>query len=390
MNETGLANQAAWKNLRRAWIKRALFAAGYVSAGSLLLALFWKPAFAGRWLAIASLLSVYVLFTLLRGLHHNHRFGEDTLFATLGAANDLTLLRGFFTAGLAGFLFSPRPEGMILAWVPGALYVLVGIADGLDGALARRSGRVTRLGAYLDISLDGFGVFIAVALAIQYGQLPAWYILIGLARYFFLLGGWLRKRLGKPVYELDTSVLRRALASSQMVFLGIMLFPLFDPQHTFLAAYFFGLPMLLHFGRDWLVTSGVIVPSKKRFDFNRLARWLPLPLRLVTLMLTAVLVLQGFWPGFPPALIQAPQAVLVALIVVEVGVALALALGVAGRQSAILGLLLLALHQIFFGLIPLHVILAFIYTVIIFLGTGPLSLWQPGESGFIRAIQRSS
>lgn len=388
MRDEGLHNQITLQKLRRAWKRRALLGAALISAGYGVLAVLWEPEYANRWLLIAGLLSVYVLATLWRGLPLNHRLDQTQLLETLGTANDLTTLRGLFTAGLAGFLFSPRPEGL-LAWAPGVLYILVGIADGFDGALARRSGRVTRLGSYLDISLDGFGVFIAAVLAIQYGQLPAWYVLIGLARYLFLFGGWLLKRLDKPIYELDPSILRRALASSQMVFLGIMLFPLFAPEHTFLAAYLFGLPILIHFIRDWFVVSGVIQP-RKHFNMNDLARWLPLPLRLIILALTAALLFQRFLPDVLPALAENSQIALLVLILLEVGVAVALAIGVAGRLAAIVGLLLLALHQIFFDLTPLHVLIAFTYTLIIYLGTGPLSLWQPEETLFSRAIQRAS
>jgi CDP-diacylglycerol--glycerol-3-phosphate 3-phosphatidyltransferase len=121
------------------------------------------------------------------------------------------------------------------------------VIDCFDGYLARLHNEVTRLGAMMDMSLDGLGMLIGVLLLIQFGQVPALILLVGLARYLFLLGIWIRRRIGKPIYELPENPLRRQFAGAQMGFIGVILFPVFSPPGTYLAAMLFALPFFLGF-----------------------------------------------------------------------------------------------------------------------------------------------
>ncbi|MEZ4717647.1 MAG: CDP-alcohol phosphatidyltransferase family protein [Caldilineaceae bacterium] len=54
--------------------------------------------------------------------------------------------------------------------------------------MARITNHSTKLGEMLDMEYDVIGIFAAVLLAISYGQLPVWYLGIGLARRFFWPG----------------------------------------------------------------------------------------------------------------------------------------------------------------------------------------------------------
>src|SRR6185503_17128116 len=72
--------------------------------------------------------------------------------------------------------------------------VLVGLAgvalglDVLDGWLARRTGTASELGARFDGEVDAFLLLVlSVYVARGFG---AWVVLIGAARYLFLVGGW--------------------------------------------------------------------------------------------------------------------------------------------------------------------------------------------------------
>lgn len=253
----------ALSSLRRRWLVYALSCSALLAAGYALFSAYWPAAHAGRWLFFACLAMLYPLAVLWRGLELNYRAGEGRLLSTLGAGNALTLLRGALVAALAGFLFVPRPEGW-LVWVPAVLYTLADAADYFDGYLARRTRHATRLGENLDMSFDGWGVLAATLLALQWDQLPPWYLLVAVARYLFVAGQWLRRRLGKPVYDLPPSSSRRTLAGLQMGFLAAALWPVFGPPVTYIAAALFGLPFLAGFGRDWLITSGAVRPSPER------------------------------------------------------------------------------------------------------------------------------
>ena len=116
----------------------------------------------------------------------------------------------------------------------------------------------TLLGADLDIDMDGLGVIVASLVAIHYAQIPLIYLLVGIARYLFLLGIRIRKKRGLVVKPLPASPYRRGLAGAQMGFLVAVLFPVFKPPATSIAAIFFMTPFLISFFMDWLAVSNFI------------------------------------------------------------------------------------------------------------------------------------
>ncbi len=87
----------------------------------------------------------------------------------LGPANVLSLLRAGTVPAI--FALASAPAGI-------ALFAVAGASDVLDGRLARRRGETTRLGLWLDGSVDGL-VLGAAALAV----LPGWATAVVLARY---------------------------------------------------------------------------------------------------------------------------------------------------------------------------------------------------------------
>jgi CDP-diacylglycerol--glycerol-3-phosphate 3-phosphatidyltransferase len=211
--------------------------------------------------------------------------------ALWGAANLLTLLRGLLIAFLAGFLFAPRPAGLLTAWLPALAYTAVACLDFLDGTVARRTATLTRLGGALDQELDGLGLLIAFLLVVQYHVLPPPLLLPGLAHYLFAFGLWLRRRRGLAVRPLPPDRWRRRLAGFQMALAAVFLWPIARPGPALLAESLIGLPFLLGFGRDWLLVSGRLNPDAAPAVRRRtlLKTWLearlPLLLRAACLLL---------------------------------------------------------------------------------------------------------
>jgi len=361
--------------MRLSWIAFAIFSLVFLAIGFFILSAGWTPVYATRWLGLPTLAATYLSFILACNLEANHRPNEERLLASLGWGNSLTLLRGLFVAALLGFLFLPRPAGW-MAWIPGILYVLSDVADFLDGYLARITDHNTRLGEILDMSFDGIGVLAAVLLGVQYGQTPAWYLLIGFSRYLFLGGLWLRKRLGKPVHALPISISRRGFAGLMMGFLAAALLPVFSPPGLHIAAALFGLPFLVGFAWDWLTVSGVIQTSNglTKRKTKPLLYWLPLALRLTILALSLVDLFQ--WIESAPESNLAPLA----LVSFNLLVVATIVLGVAPRITSILGLCLLGLFQTYTSLTSVQIALAIAYTAILYLGSGAYSLWKPEES----------
>ena len=160
---------------------------------------------ANQWLGQTAVIAAYCLWIVWRYLPENHRedtstslvtatsTGSVTILPTFGWGNRLTIMRGLLISMMAGFLFIPWPTGW-LSWLPAMLYLFADIADFLDGYVARKTNHATLLGARLDMEFDSLGTLLVSLLAVWYGQLPWWYLLIGLARYFFLFGLWLRTK----------------------------------------------------------------------------------------------------------------------------------------------------------------------------------------------------
>lgn len=167
--------------------------------------------------------------------------------SSLTFATRITMCRGALVALTSGFV--GRPE------VAAPAYSLAAILDSVDGWVARRSRSETGLGAKLDLEVDALGILVASVTGIALGKLPLWYLLVGLARYLFVLGIAVRERRGERVRELAPSSLRRILAGGQMAFLAVSLWPFVSSSATLPPSYAFGAATLLMFARDWRYVS---------------------------------------------------------------------------------------------------------------------------------------
>ncbi len=333
--------------------------------------------------------AVYLHSCLSRHLTANHRpFETDRLFATLGAANWITLLRAAAVVALAGFLpvavstviateESRQLHAGGLAWVPGIIYLGMSLADLLDGFLARRQGRETELGKRLDIETDAAGLLVASLLAVLLGRLPVIYLLVGLAYYPFIFGIWLRHRRELPLVALQPRPFSRIIAGFQMGLIGLALLPVFHRPFLFLAASLFMTPLLIGFLRDWLVVSCRIESDRKQQ--TGLDRWARSVMRTVPVLLRLGLFVSGMMILFHPGLQWHLSWQSVALGIFCI-CSLLTVIGCMGRTAALCLVLLLAGNQSPFGasLLPL-VVFAFAAALMI-IGTGALSLWTPEET----------
>jgi len=206
------------------------------------------------WLAISAIGAGYALWYTQRHLYLNHLQNSNALLPHLGWANSLTLLRGALIAMTLGFAGPGVPRSFW--WFPAVFYTIAAIADFFDGYIARTTGEVTRLGTVLDLHFDGIGVLVAALVAVVNGQLPWWYLSVGLARYLFLLGIWLIERSGGTTHPLPPSRIRRTLSGVQMGFLAGALYPLFAPPVTTILGTLIFVPFMVGFLRDFLAVAG--------------------------------------------------------------------------------------------------------------------------------------
>ena len=376
--------------LRREWLVWAVASSVLtVGAGSALWANL-DAAFALRWAGLALPILAYVLFFTRRRLPANHPPGRIGLLASLGPGNHLTMLRGVLIAFLAGFALNPRLTGA-LAWAPMVLYTLSDICDYFDGYLARRAHHSTRLGEDLDIEFDALGLLVAVLVAVTYGALPAWYLIIGVSRYAYLFGGWIVRRRGHPLGSLPPSVSRRPIAGLTMGFTSAVLWPILPAGLTHVAGYVFAIPISFSFIRDWLVVSGAIDPHSPGYTHLRgeakrwLLHWLPLALRLLSLGAGLMLIItqlrnpQPLAAGFPSIGLPASTGLVTGFAVLEALCLLSIGLGAAGRLGAFVLLFPLGLTLATQSLSPISTLLLVVTLLTLIFGTGAFSLAKPEE-----------
>jgi CDP-diacylglycerol--glycerol-3-phosphate 3-phosphatidyltransferase len=404
------ATESALSSLRKSWFFLLILQGLLIWVGTQLLSSWWTPQYAVRWFGLAIFSSLIFFGILWRSLNFNSRPGNNDLLGEFGLGNLLTILRGVILALLFGFLFSPWPQGW-LAWVPGLLYTFAAIADLFDGYLARRFNHETLLGEKLDLSLDGWGMLIASMLLVQYGQVPAWYLLVGLARYLFVAGIWLRRKMGKPVFDLTINSTRRPFAGAQMGFVAVVLYPLFSPPGTTLAAALFAVPFLVGFTIDWLEVNGmkpshfllyesrlssmagrIQADRRSRWKIKKiLTKWFPLGLRISLVILLGIWVERNLFGLFSQQYFTAANLIAdsappflwlgLLLLFIVIGIFM-IAIGAAGRIAALVVLFGVGIYLNYFGLNLTEALLVVGAAAILYSGTGPYSVWMP-ERGII-------
>lgn len=265
-------------------------------------------------------------------------------------------------------------------WLPALLYVAASVTDVFDGYVARRTDRVSRLGETLDMEFDGLGVLVACILAVQYGQLPLVFLLVGFARPLFVGGMLLRTRMGLPNYPMTESNQRRIIAGLLMIFLSTVLWPIFSPPETYVVGAVFGGAVTLSFVRDWLVTIGWIRPDHSTYRTWRVRlklwsfHWLPVGLRILAAALVSLLATSMFSGS---SSLPATANLLIALVGALSGAAVLL--GAATRTAAGLVSLASYLGYAFGGQAMLGLGLLFVSSLLIVLGSGKFTLWIPED-----------
>jgi phosphatidylglycerophosphate synthase len=169
----------------------------------------------------------------------------------LGPADVVTLTRAILVGGvvaaaadaLAGTAPGPAVAG--LAAVALAL-------DGVDGAVARRTGTASALGARFDMEVDAALLLALSVLLVR--PVGVWVLAIGGMRYAFLAAGLHRPWLTAPLPPRRS---RKAVAAAQGVVLVTALAGVVPPRVTVLAVLLALTALAWSFGRDvrWLARS---------------------------------------------------------------------------------------------------------------------------------------
>jgi hypothetical protein len=163
-------------------------------------------------------------------------------------------------------------------------------------------------------------------------------------------------------------------------------------QSTRLACLFFAVPLLLSFGRDWLVVSGVIDAGSASYQRVRQAArelllgWAPLAARIIGGTLALALLWQSApdfraWSAYLTGMgIKLGSPVLITLALLWALAALLVLAGVIGRTAALLLIFLAFLDLQATGLRWTDNGLLLVCAIIVaHAGSGKYAWWQPEE-----------
>lgn len=100
--------------------------------------------------------------------------------------NKLTILRVIL---IPFFLVALMVDGIPYGkWIALAIFCIASITDALDGQIARKYNLITNFGKFMDPLADKLLVCSAMIAMIDLGRMPAWVVIIIIAREFIISG----------------------------------------------------------------------------------------------------------------------------------------------------------------------------------------------------------
>lgn len=103
-------------------------------------------------------------------------------------ASKITLVRVVFIPLLMVFMYLSGGCTNIWMWLSLAVFIIASITDYIDGHIARTRNQVTDFGKFLDPLADKLLVIAAMCMFCQWGMMPAWALMLVLAREFAVTG----------------------------------------------------------------------------------------------------------------------------------------------------------------------------------------------------------
>ena len=100
--------------------------------------------------------------------------------------NKITLFRVFMIPIFVVFMLIPAIPGS--RYIAAAIFIIAALSDLLDGYLARKHNLVTNFGKFMDPLADKLLVSSALICLVELGLLPAWIVIIIIAREFIISG----------------------------------------------------------------------------------------------------------------------------------------------------------------------------------------------------------
>ena len=103
-------------------------------------------------------------------------------------ASKITLVRVAFIPLYMVFMYFSGGEPGLWLWLALFTFILASVTDFVDGMIARKLNQISDFGKFLDPLADKLLTIAAMVMFCQWGQLPAWALMVILTREFAVTG----------------------------------------------------------------------------------------------------------------------------------------------------------------------------------------------------------
>ena len=103
-------------------------------------------------------------------------------------ASKITLIRVAFIPAFMVLMYLSGGVPGLWMWLALGVFIIASLTDYVDGQIARRCNQVSDFGKFLDPLADKLLTIAAMVMFCQWGQMPAWALMIVLTREFAVTG----------------------------------------------------------------------------------------------------------------------------------------------------------------------------------------------------------
>lgn len=103
-------------------------------------------------------------------------------------ASKITMIRVAFIPALMVLMYISGGQLGLWMWLSLAVFIIASLTDYVDGHIARKYNQVSDFGKFLDPLADKLLVIAAMTMFCQWGQMPAWALMLVLTREFAVTG----------------------------------------------------------------------------------------------------------------------------------------------------------------------------------------------------------
>ena len=103
-------------------------------------------------------------------------------------ASKITLVRVAMIPLFMVFMYLSAGEPGLWMWLALGVFIIASLTDFVDGQIARKFNQVSDFGKFLDPLADKLLTIAAMTMFCQWGQMPAWALMIVLTREFAVTG----------------------------------------------------------------------------------------------------------------------------------------------------------------------------------------------------------